>query len=129
MGDRYGEFSIIGYVRQQVARSGLPSDLSFEVNVIPRAPEISKEDGKGGVLPANGLTSYCVHAGSLERNDAISWVPFARDVAGAPVRRIYVRWQADGPPRQRGAVSEHLPRARGAGWAQLPLQAAMRRPS
>jgi hypothetical protein len=81
-----GTFSTLGYVGELVAKGELPGDLTYVVSVVPRSPAIPKEDGTDENIPADQFTAYCMHSGSLERNDAVSWVPFVRTAAGAPIR-------------------------------------------
>lgn len=81
-----GMFSTLGYVSERLRAGDLPADLTYEIDVIPRSPAIPKEDGSGTEIPANAMTAYCMHSGSLERADSASWVPFLRTAVGAPVK-------------------------------------------
>ena len=81
-----GTFSPLAYVGELVAKGELPGNLTYNVSVVPRSPAIPKEDGTGESIPADQFTAYCMHSGSLERNDGASWVPFMRTAVGAPIR-------------------------------------------
>lgn len=96
-------FSSVAYVNERVAAGDLAADLSYEVDILPRSPAIPKNDGTGSSIPANEFTAYCLHTAEGERADGVSWVPFARTAAGAPVK-VYANYDLRFVAKKPGEV-------------------------